>query len=670
MAAPLLQPSTVRRCLFPKCYRKFLSQAVLASSTGQCGDVHPHNSAAHVPRQQVDMLAKKSFLDFTKVENYLTSIRSAGLQPTIEDIEGFRPARHSRPGTKKYANEYRDLLGTLCRAFSKDQLRNFIELYKLDPWWSRAKRRKVEYAESIIEQGWGWPSLKELEERHVDRTEVISKSFPMTPSELFIILGKDGADLLQLSIQYNVHISLVPDPLALHVEGLRGALKQLTEHIDTLRKDIKDEIFELPTRRSIPQALIQHISRMAGAYVENYGDGGKVKIFSRDDSNMRTAQRLATRASMEASLLKGWDAQVKVLCYEPPVSKSGSLAPASMPYYYSAYPFLSPTPFPWTMHTGSAFRIRRTADWLGLNSQEDITRTGGLLNNEGQFIDFTGFARLGHLLLSPGEDSRPRSLLPPLRGRMPLRKILRWLQTVRPPMVFVPSFPLSVLPAPHARRRTFHRLVYKTLRSASTRTGDILPSLVVKVEAECLPEPSGENLPAVSTVSCSDLSTPQYRIGREVLLNLMIPDRPMDLQLSVFDYGSISEEQLPDLKDYFVKFREHATPSTSDNNPPYPPATFDFDGRTYHLHDSWSLQQSVDFVNLPVSLADEGSAHQKVRVCHQKILDLEASQQSELCQLKLYPSSDLSWKNFLAACDKLTAPWSQAQGQGGLNGIP
>ncbi|KAI6133149.1 hypothetical protein EDD16DRAFT_1530186 [Pisolithus croceorrhizus] len=688
MVAALLQRSAVRRSLFPKCCKKFLSQAVLVSpsaSTGQRRDIQPHNSVAHVTRQQEatepDIFANKSFPDFTKVENYLTSIRSTGLQPTLEDIEGFRPSRHSRPGTKKYANEYRDLLGTLCRAFSKDQLRNLLELYKLDPWWSRAKRKKVEYAESIIEQGWGWPSLKELEERRVDRTEVISKSFPMSPRELFIILGKDGADLLQLSIQYNVHISLIPDPLALHVEGLRGALKQMTEHIDALRKDIEDEIFELPTRRSIPQALIQRISRLAGAYVENYGDGGKVRIFSRDDSMMRTAQRLAARASME----EGSDGLVSMLYYEPPGPKSSSLVPADMPHDYSVYPFLSPTPFPWTMHTGGAFRIRRTADWLGVNSQEDITKRGGLFNNEGRFTDFSGketdlhkvvlnlptgddssdcrliTASLGHLLLSPGEDSRPGSLLPPLRGRMPLRKVLRWLETVRPPTVFVPSFPPLALPAPHARRRTLHRLVYKTLHSGSAHMSDISPSLVVKVEAECLSESSGENSPAVSAVSCSDLSPPQYRIGREALVNLMIPDRPMDLQLSVFDYGLISEEQLPVLKDYFVKLRDYATSGTGDYNPPCPPATFDFDGRTYHLHDNWSLQQSVNLVDLNVSPTDESSAHPRVRVFHEKILDLEASQQSELCQLRLDQSSDWSWRSFLAACDKLTAPWSQAR---------
>lgn len=46
----------------------------------------------------------------------------------------------------------------------------------------------------------------------------------------------DGADLLQLSMQYNVHISLASNPLALRVEGFRGTMKQLTEHLSELKK--------------------------------------------------------------------------------------------------------------------------------------------------------------------------------------------------------------------------------------------------------------------------------------------------------------------------------------------------------------------------------------------------------------------------------------------------
>lgn len=128
----------------------------------------------------------QSRLDFTKVESYLASIRAAGLEPTLEDIEKLRPAKHSRPDTEKYIEEYHTLLDTLCRAFSKDQLRRFTQLYKLDSKWTRAKRRKLEYAESIIEEQWGWPSLREMEKRRIDKTEIVSKS-------LFCYSAPEGA---------------------------------------------------------------------------------------------------------------------------------------------------------------------------------------------------------------------------------------------------------------------------------------------------------------------------------------------------------------------------------------------------------------------------------------------------------------------------------------------
>ncbi|KAF9229400.1 hypothetical protein BS17DRAFT_675151, partial [Gyrodon lividus] len=215
-------------------------------------------------------------LDPTRVDRYLASIRAAGLEPTLEDVERCRPEKHSRPESLWYAEEYTNLLEALCRSFSKDQLRRFTELYKLDPIWTRSSRRKIEYAESIIEKAWGWPSLKEIERKQRDRTEVVVKTFPVTPNQLFLILGKDGADLLQLSMQYNVHMSLTSNPLALRVEGLRGALKELTEYMSSLKKGIIDKIFELPTGRPIRPDLMQRISRLAGAYVESHGNKGKV----------------------------------------------------------------------------------------------------------------------------------------------------------------------------------------------------------------------------------------------------------------------------------------------------------------------------------------------------------------------------------------------------------
>ncbi|KIJ21650.1 hypothetical protein PAXINDRAFT_64419 [Paxillus involutus ATCC 200175] len=292
MSAQVLRQCASRRSLCFSCLqfrraKAYYSQSALAfSSTSKPQNSEISNAAGTSAVGKTRTKNRKEFqeattntrnpLEPTRVDRYLASIRAAGLEPTLEDVERCRPGKHSRPESLRYAEEYTNLLEVLCRSFSKDQLRGFSELYKLDPIWTRSSRRKTEYAESIIEKAWGWPSLKEIERKRRDRTEVVVKTFPVTPSQLFLILGKDGADLLQLSMQYNVHISLTSNPLALRVEGLRGVLKELTEHMNSLKKGIIDKIFELPTGRPIRSDLMQRISRLAGAYVESHGNKGKV----------------------------------------------------------------------------------------------------------------------------------------------------------------------------------------------------------------------------------------------------------------------------------------------------------------------------------------------------------------------------------------------------------
>lgn len=189
MSAQLLRHCTVRRLLSLPCHRRSSSQAALALLSLSTDHSHPETSPGRGARPQ-DTLASQNAPQFTKAESYLASIQAIGLEPTLVDAEKFRPARHSRPNTSKYADEYRDLIDTLCRAFSRDQLRRFTVLYKLDSKWTRANRRKVEYAESIIEHHWGWPSLKEIEKRRIDKTEVVSKRM----DQLFSIFAVDPSE--------------------------------------------------------------------------------------------------------------------------------------------------------------------------------------------------------------------------------------------------------------------------------------------------------------------------------------------------------------------------------------------------------------------------------------------------------------------------------------------
>jgi hypothetical protein len=112
-------------------------------------------------------------LEPSKTEPYLLSLLADGVTPTLHDLERLRPSGHSDPRSKEYALEYSTLLDNICRSFSSDQLRIFTQQYGLR---IRSKRRKMSYAEAIVEKAWQWPSLGELKRTQRDRTEVTSQS--------------------------------------------------------------------------------------------------------------------------------------------------------------------------------------------------------------------------------------------------------------------------------------------------------------------------------------------------------------------------------------------------------------------------------------------------------------------------------------------------------------
>ncbi|KAH7931101.1 hypothetical protein BV22DRAFT_1053839 [Leucogyrophana mollusca] len=687
-------------------------------------------------------------LEPTRVDLYLASIRAAGLEPTLDDIERCRPPNHAPPDSPRYADEYHNLVDTLCRSFSKEQLRHFGELYKMDPIWTRTSRRKVEYAESIVEKQWEWPSLKEIERKRRDRTEVTVKTFSVNPSQLFLILGKDGADLLQLSMQYNVHISLVANPLALRVEGFRGALKELTEHMSALKKGIIEEIVELPTKRPIRQDLVQRISRLAGAYVENLGFKGKIRICAKDPMNLTTAKRLATRASSE---VEGFSAS-SFLCYVPSDVKNESPVPISMfPHTYSIYPFLSPRSLPWTMTANGAFRIRRVAEWLGVDAYEDIRKTGGLAGGRGRMLDKAqapqhlfemlfkdlpdqapGFHRvvtasLGHMLLSSATPTQRPSIFPPLKGYWTLSKILKWLQGSDMQSTFVPSLPTPILNSPPTKQTILHRLLYKTLprmddsdgasnlqrRNVQTlvkfeveltqsstdmmATTDHVDDRVQGIDQNEWPDSPEIGVPNVQQVdgSLSDgpqattvealdregsstivspvtdkppsplaIAEPQCLEGIQTTLDLMMPDRPMDIQFTVFDCREIPTTQQPsELQSYTSQLRKYLETSAPDLAQPQPPMTFRHNGNTYILHNSSSVRKSWESVPTvsAVPAGDKGECPgvgdaEPLQAVAESVLDLESNEKSTVCQVICDAHADeVSWKSFLASCDQLSA---------------
>ncbi|KAG2044734.1 hypothetical protein BDR03DRAFT_937124 [Suillus americanus] len=754
MSSPLLRTSRslCSSCLCWRRHRLYSSQAAFATSTVPISNLQqtetlsagPSNTLAktktpkraQAPREtkagklvENDASSQsRNPLEPTRVDLYLASIHAAGLEPTLDDIERCRPKRHSSPESSKYAEEYNDLLDTLCRSFSKDQLRNFTELYNLDPIWTRSSRRKVEYAESIMEKQWNWPSLKEIERRQRDKTEVVIKTFSVNPSQLFLILGKDGADLLQLSMKYNVHISLASNPLALRVEGLRGTMKQLTEHLSELKKGIIDEIVELPSKQPIRQDLVQRISRLAGAYVENLGHKGKIRICAKDTDKMDTAKRLAIRASTE---IQGGHSS-PLLCYVPTKAKlEHSVASSFMPHTYSIYPFLSPRSLPWTMMKGGSFRVRRVADWLGATATEDMTKTGGLAGGQGKVVTKTeesidlealllsapktsGHERLvsasfGHIVLGSASPTGHSVLSPPLKGNWTLSKILKWLHTSNTPFTFVPSLPATLLNSLPSNQKVIHRVLYRTLpesqlenslhqqliklelefstsNTAETKVAGLEQSdsghelagdLTLELDADHDPSYSLESFQDSATsegpLKCAERN-PQEAVvnvseatcleGVESTLDIMMPDRPMDVQFTIFEHAGVcAGDQPPLLVDYTKQLRDFLTSQDHEGIQPQPPATLNFRGRTYFLQTSLSVRKVTETPQLSTGAGGNMKQSISARVITESVLDLESNQKFTTCQVTLDNSTGHeAWTRFLASCDFISTISIPARG--------
>jgi hypothetical protein len=207
MSSSILRPPRLSRSLHSTCryQRGHSSQAVLARSTTSFDPQPPHSSivgqrfnvspqagviAATTKNLKVDTTRYKRSrtsktnkgedlgneprqnpLEPNAVDLHLEYLQRSEVEPTLSDINGYRPADHSAPESQQYSQEYRVLCETLLRTFSKAQLRRFCEMYGLDSKYTRP-RRKINYAEAIIEQAWNWPSLSEIEKQKMDRTQI------------------------------------------------------------------------------------------------------------------------------------------------------------------------------------------------------------------------------------------------------------------------------------------------------------------------------------------------------------------------------------------------------------------------------------------------------------------------------------------------------------------
>ncbi|KAK0465201.1 uncharacterized protein EV420DRAFT_1637354 [Desarmillaria tabescens] len=631
-----LQRPLCSACILSRFHRLYATAAVQPAPATASND-HAESSSGPSPpkaskrkstkKKKQDAPPRKTVLEESRVHSHLASLQATKGVLTLDELERHKPSGLAHPQSPQYEEQYSELHNLLLRSFNSKQLIQFIRLSGSNLPLSRDKNS---LATIILEEVWNLPSLSQIKKDKKERTEMGSQTYPLDRRQSFLILGKDGVDLLALSTKYKVQMSFSSNPLSLKVSGLRVHLNQLSEHILCFKESIRDEIYQLPTKLPIRADLLQRVSRLAGAFTENLENGTSLSNPERD-----------------------------MLVHIPPGIPSSTPVPLSMfPHTYSLYPFLSPRSVPWTSNGGGSFRIRRVGEWLGISSREDLLKSGGLAMGRGTIltreaekedirqmlknvvgVDETKIvtASFGHILLNTPLSTKT-TLVPPLKGNWPLADILKWMKEYTIPSTFSTSVPAAVLELTPSKQRTLHRLIYRQVSPSDPREN--------QSSAKTIRFEMALNAPREESPNGSSFS-PSASIGSEQSFDLMLPDRPTDVQFSVSDTSSLTMSEWPsELKGYFNALQSFILGSDDGEPQPETPLTLRHGDETYVLNFSSSVRQHIDTIPGADFQSDFMSENE---------LDLESDQKSSVCKVVCQSVfNDANWRSFMKTCDYLS----------------
>ncbi|KAG6842572.1 hypothetical protein C0991_000098 [Blastosporella zonata] len=485
----------------------------------------------------------RNLLEESKLQEFLDNLASKQ-DISLKDFEReYKPFRRPGKGEPNYENEYNKVVERLLRSFSLVQLRNLVQLYDIDTPGKISKRRA---AAMIIEDKWRWPSPTSIRQENSD-AETIYETFPLDAKHAFLILGKDGTHLLDLSAKFGVHVSFSSKPFSLKAEGSRASLRTLGEYIDEFKKGIREEYFQPTLLENVDADSLQRISRVSGVFAENAGNGlVRLTYKDCDERAASFAQRLILRTATEVK------ESIPALIYSAPIQTTSTL---DQPHpTYSLYPFLPSQPKAQISRQQNLFRVRRVGDWLrsGMNNMNEGNPTSSLADVacatdfSGNSVDFrhallaqdNGLdvdenepstrltASFGHFLVSC-ESSNQSSIKPPLSGSQELSKVLEWFRSNESKSVFAPSLPHSLINCAPTKQRLVHRVVYRSSSATETCVENLLkfelvldalnsnPFAPAKLEANDSSEQPNNPFKMVPT--CSAESSRH--------LDLLLPDR-------------------------------------------------------------------------------------------------------------------------------------------------
>ncbi|KAL1720889.1 hypothetical protein EV715DRAFT_271565 [Schizophyllum commune] len=157
-------------------------------------------------------------------------------------------------------------------------------------------------------------------------------------------------------------------------------------------------------------------------------------------------------------------------------------------------------------------------------------------------------------------------------------------------------------------------------------------------------------------------------VGVERQLQVLLPDRPLDLQFSVTDSRALDTDQVPAPLQHYLDDLDAFISEGGDRTRPITPVMVKHDGRTYVVYSSQSVGRSTvplthrvfstDSVEPSATTAETSAGHKPAPTAtKERVLDLEGGERTNVCRVETHVGeSDAEWEDFLRTCDRLTCP--------------
>jgi hypothetical protein len=147
------------------------------------------------------------------------------------------------------------------------------------------------------------------------------------------------------------------------------------------------------------------------------------------------------------------------------------------------------------------------------------------------------------------------------------------------------------------------------------------------------------------------LANTSFWSGSSINLDILMPDRLMDLRFTISDMNPLTFDRLPgEILNYLNDLENFLTSSDLEVAQPAPPLHISYDNHKYVLVTNASVRQSMES-----SSYDPSSG---IAVTSESTLDLERGHQSAVCVSKVSSDnldSPQEWDAFLQSCDQMTA---------------